>query len=397
LHYRVTPTNNGGRFPSIPPNQPGDRIVEVMNPVAAPDPISAQEICLAIPSTQQCPTDPNAPQNAIALQQSLCNQGDAGALCLFSERLETPGWDKLSNFEGIVPIQPHAGTTVYYIDYQSQEGTYADDLDYSLQIWWESEGAENQTGYHWTFDTAIPFPMVVDTGAASFPNPPAGANKAGKITLGHLYGKDTNPTDTPIDTLYGPSDYDAVPSSVDTYELDFPANAAASYPFGATWELQWTLSGFTGDAGAPIALGLYVAFCNGTIAGDAGCNIVSGGGLGSGLGTIAYDSTPANSWYNKNASYTGDLEPQWSMTTGPGTVTVTARPYGCFCLENAFLPAGKFYVQVIGLDRKAYQDVDYSLSTALTSYPQPFSADGGSFACPLNIPTADAGCQFTNQ
>jgi hypothetical protein len=404
LHYKITPTMTGGRFPSIPPSQPGDRIVEITNPVQASDPISAQQICLANPATAQCPVDVNAATAALMLQASLCNQGDGGALCLFSEREETPGWDKLSNFEGIIPIVPHAGTVTYYIDYQSQEGTYADDFDYTIQLWWQTEGPENQAGYHWTFDNPIAFPMTMEASYAEVP--PSSESKSGVITLGHLYGKDTSPTDVPVDSIYAQNDYDAVPSTIDTYELDFPAGAsAASNPYGTAWELQWTLSGFQSDGGAPIALGLQVAFCDGTISGDAGCNIVSGSGPatpngnGPGLGTIGYDTTPAFSWYNNNAQYTGDLEPLWDMTSTGTSVTVTARPYGCFCMENAFLPAGKFYIQVVGLDRKVYQDVNYTLSTALAPYPQPFTvADGGQMLnCPLNIPMADAGCQFTNQ
>ena len=133
LHYKITPTTVGGRFPAIPPNSVPDRIIEVTNPIAAATPEAAQEICLANPSTPQCPVDQNAATNALQLQQSLCNQQDAGALCLFSERIETPGWDRLSNFEGIVPVQPHPGTeVVYYLNYQSQEGTYADDYEYTL-------------------------------------------------------------------------------------------------------------------------------------------------------------------------------------------------------------------------------------------------------------------------
>jgi hypothetical protein len=402
LHYLITPLTTGGRFASIPPNQPGDRIVEVSSPVIAATSMIAQEICLANPPTTQCPVDLNAPQSALNLQASLCDQGDAGALCLFSERLETPGWDKLSNFEGIVPIPPHPGAAaIYYVDYQSQEGTYADDLDYTVTLWWQSEGPENATGYHWDFSTAIPFSMPVDTGAANFPDPSGvpGASRSGAITLGHLYGKDTSPTDTPVDSIYGPSDYDAIPSTIDTYELDFPAGAAATFPFGATWELQWKLA-FDGGT-APMALGLQVAFCDGTIAGDAGCNIVSGSGPtnpngnGPGLGTIGYDTTPADSWYNYAATYTGDLEPLWDLQSGPGGLTITARPYGCFCMQENFLQSGKFYIQVVGLDRKVYQDVSYTLSTALAPYPQSFGADGGTFSCPINIPMADAGCDFT--
>jgi hypothetical protein len=411
LHYKVTPLTSGGRFPAIPPYQPPDRIVEVTSPVIAATPNIAQQICLANPPDIQCPVDINAPPNALALQASLCNQGDGGALCLFSERLETPptsagqdGWPNLSNFEGIVPVEPHpGGPVIYYVDYQSQEGTYADDLDYTLTLWWESEGPENKAGYHWGLDsTAMKFPMAVDATGANINDPAAvaGASVSGAITLGHLYGKDTSPTDVPVDSLYGPNDYDAVPSTIDTYELDFPAGAATTYPFGATWELQWQLPG-DGGSSTPDALGLRIAFCNGTIAGDAGCNIVSGSGPatstgnGPGLGTIGYDTTPANSWYNYNASYTGDLEPLWNLQTTASGITITARPYSCFCMQDNFLQAGKFYIQVVGLDRKVYQDMSYTLSTALAPYPQSFGADGGTFSCPLNIPAADAGCQFT--
>jgi hypothetical protein len=403
LHYKVTPTINGGRFPAIPPNLPADRTVVVTNPIAAATPEIAQEICTANPATSQCPVDINGAPDAVQLQQTLCNQGDAGALCLFSRRLETPpisgndGWPNLKNFEGIVPVQPHPGSSVvYYIDYQSREGTYADDFDYTLTLWWESEGAENAAGYHWDFGTAIPFSMPVDTGGAHFPDPSGvpGASRSGAITLGHLYGKDTNPTDTPVDSIYAPSDYDAVPSTIDTYELDFPAGAAATFPYGATWELQWELTGFNGTT-PPLALGLQVSFCDGTIAGDAGCNLLTIGSFENGGNGLAYDTLPSDDWYNYNASYTGDLEPNWDMQTGTNSVTITARPYGCFCMQENFLQSGKFYVQVVGLDRTAYQDVSYTLSTALAPYPQSFGADGGSFTCPLNIPTADAGCQFT--
>ncbi len=128
LHYKITPTTNGGRYPPIfdvigtNPLPTPDRSVELTNLVAS------QTACLQ--DQLQCPEDTlTAPPSSQLdlLHASLCSGSDGGALCLLGFREEgtsaLAGFKNLQNFEGIIQIPPQAGPSTFYLDYQSFSGT----------------------------------------------------------------------------------------------------------------------------------------------------------------------------------------------------------------------------------------------------------------------------------
>ncbi len=398
LHYKITPTTNGGRYPPILDNRGGllpypDRAIELTNLIAS------ESACLQ--DKVQCPEDPltAAPGSTLdLLHASLCSggvNGDGGALCLLSFRdegnSEPAGFKNLENFEGIIQIPPtSAQGATFYLDYQSYSGTYCDDLDYTLALDWENEGAENDTGYHSTISTAIPYGTL--TAGTMFPDPPAGPS--GTITTG--YGYLQNPSydildltlETPPFDVRGPSDYDAVPSTADTYEVNFPASYVTTPGYGATWELSWDL---TGAGGGP-AEDLLVQVQYSTLVDSIlSCNATGPSGPSGLPGAFGY--TP------------GDFDPWWRMVDpnyftayippifGLNGNTVLAEPSGCFCFNPAFLAAGKFYVTVLGVDRTAWTDTGYTLNMGITTYPQSFTLDGGGspISCPYTPVFSDGG------
>jgi len=397
LLYKITTTTNGGRYPPILDTVGGtlpnpDRAIELTNAIAG-----GPAACLD--DTNQCPQDPllTAGSPADLLRTSLCSGGlnsDGGSLCLLSFReegmSELAGFKNLENFEGIIQIPPtSAQGATFYLDYQSYGGTYCDDLDYTLQLDWEAEGPENSTGYHSTIATAIPYGTLT---AGTFPDPPMGMSPpngvSGVITAG--YGYLQNPdylngldltVETPPYDVRGPSDYDAVPSTTDTYVVDFPASYVSSPGYGATWELSWDLTG--GAAGPAEDLLIQVQFCT-LVDGILSCDATGPSGPSGLSGAFGY--TP------------GDYDPWWRMVDpayvtayippifGLNGNTVLAEPSGCFCFNPAFLAAGKFYITVLGADRTAWTDTGYTLNMGITTYPQSFTLDGGADPNPISCP-----------
>ncbi len=220
----------------------------------------------------------------------------------------------------------------------------------------------------------------------------------------YLNGLDLTLEQMPYD-VRGPSDYDAVPSTSDMYEVDFPASYVSSPGYGATWELSWTV---TGAGGAPAEdLLLQVQFCTvvNTILSCNATGPLSPSGLAGAFGYAPGDYDPW--WRQIDSQYvTADIPPIFGLNGN----TVIADPSGCFCFDPAFLEAGKFYVTVLGADRIAWTDTDYTLNMGITTYPQSFTLDGGTNANPISCPytpvfsdggIGDAGttipyCQFVS-
>lgn len=409
LHYKITPLKSGGRYPPVGQS---DRVIEVGFLVTDDGGFSAADACQFDPTI--CPQDPEyanqtPPSTQSQLVDSLCTGGasDAGALCLASSRQEFPaaGFANLVNFEGIIPIPPQSTPYSYLIDYKSLGGTFCDDLDYTLQLDWEAEGLENQSGYHRDLTNPLSYGTL---SSGSFPNPPNGVS--GTITTGYGLLQFYDLTELPPIDVRSPADYDAIPSTEDTWEVDFPANAAASFPNGATWELNWTLNGASGVPAEGLLL--WVQFCDGTQS-LSHCQVVSGpGGPTSPTGAttnpfpgaFGYDPHAYKPWYNPNGNYTGgEFGALYGDTGSGGAFDITAQPVGCFCFENRFLQYGKFYITVVGADRTAWTDSNYTLNMGLTGYPQAFTLDGGTWFCPAfdgGVPPdagspAQLGCAFT--
>jgi len=298
---------------------------------------------------------------------------------LWSDREEDALYPNLKNFEGKVPITPHASTARYYLLVQDVGNDWADDRDYTLQVTLEADaddtarvGLPNQT-------TVVPF--FEDTSGSTFPAPPAGASTlTGKLSFG--YGRLFKNDPSIGEGIRAPLDYDAVYTDFDRYELDFPFVDPAAGPLDRTWELQWTVQNGSGGS-PPVGLSVDIEFCDGTqTPADGGtCASVTTSQGGGGL-VLAYDSASLTSWWNFGTGPA--LQPLWDQASGGSSQTTTAKGYGCFCFEPRFVRGGKFFLKIGALDRNSWEEATYTVKTAFTAYPKSFAAqiDGGTWSCP---------------
>ena len=402
LHYRLVTTNNGGRFATLP--GPVDHEVKVFTDVTS----AGRDACMD-PSDAAgvCPKGYEGSTTLASLVDGFCSPppeadgGVARSLCLHSYRLEVPQFQNLHNFEGMLPVPPHAGTSVRYYFVVDDEGTnWADDKDYVLSVDSEADPDEAMRYAGGTVEqTAAPQTLYQDTAPAADLTPPPAANALqGTISAGYgrLFAYDPNVGDG----VRGPDDYDAVPTDSDRYELDFPVGLTTA-PLDQTWELSWSIDNLPDGGPPPYGLSVAVEFCDGSDAGAGSCVPVTQTSSGGDL-VLAYHGDPYASWYNINASYS-TLQPLYAYDAGATQATVTARPYGCFCFEPRFVQGGKFFLTVGGVDRNGYEPANYTVHTAFTSYPQQYlNSSGAMQSCPAPVEAdpGDAGswqpgCKFT--
>jgi hypothetical protein len=364
IQYLITPGTSGtGRFPALPDAQP--RIATLSIPVPASTGTDPGQACNDDYDT--CPNDtPNLSVGgpASGLPEEFCEL-DGGPQCLYSYRQEDPDFPQLGNFEGIIPVK--AGTTLINFAYEWQGGQGADDVPYTLSFTWLPEGAENQTPpYHWTPATAIQETLYADVPTSgSFPVPPAGATTlTGTFTIGDSL------TDNSVATVRGINDYDAVPSTLDIYQLNFPSvpNTTGN---GATWELQWSVQNSGPGGTPPVTLEVAPFFC--TVAdGTTTCMTQESPDPFAGLALLDYN-TSGGTWY-------GQMATVWDQTVTGGYTVDTVEPGGCFCFQPSYLSNGSFLLYVIGVNRTAYVDANYTITTAITTYPQS-NGDGDGGIC----------------
>ncbi|MHB8417921.1 MAG: hypothetical protein ACYDCL_07585 [Myxococcales bacterium] len=376
IHYLFAPSppTAVGRFPPLSEFSPV-RVAALFTPV----PGTPQD-CESNYAT--CPNDSlNLPATAPVLVGPYC-EADGGPFCLYSFRQEDPysttnssGYTNLQNFEGVIPVK--AGTSQLYLSYQDQRGQWADDLPYTLTLTWEDEGQENQGGYHMSEATARSVgTLAVDSSLASFPAPPAGATQIqGDITVGNTL------TSGKVQTIHGTNDYDAIPSTLDVWEMDIPSVPNASV-LGETWELQWQIQ--NGASGSPpCALAVSPMFCS---AGN--CNWPSNGQSPFyDLNLLVYQPGEISDWASLAPDYGSwptKYATTWRQTVAGGSTTDTAQAAGCYCFDPASVSAGKLYLVVQCTDRATYEDAPYVIQTAVATYPQSLG-DGGT------CPELDAG------
>ncbi len=211
---------------------------------------------------------------------------------------------------------------------------------------------------------------------------------SGVITTGYGYlqnpsylmGLDLTTESPPFD-VRGPGDYDAVPSTADMYEVDFPAMYVSNPGYGATWELSWSVTGASGGPAEDLLI--QVQFCT-VVGGIPSCNASGPSGPSGLAGAFGYSPGDYDPWWRMiDPSYVTAYIPEIFSLNGS---TVLAEPSGCFCFNPAFLAAGKFYVTVLGADRTAWTDSDYTLNMGITAYPQSFTLDGGTNPNPISCP-----------
>lgn len=186
-----------------------------------------------------------------------------------------------------------------------------------------------------------------------------------------------------------------MPTDVDTFTFLLPSSETVD----RTWELQWEVAHLP-DGGTPYGLSLELTFCDGDRMDSGSCTRVSTGSAGAPL-MLAYRGEPLRAWHSPSGS-TSNLQPVYSLETGPSSTKVTVRPYACSCLEPRFLKGGVLEVTVSGVDRTGYGAAEYTLRTAHTGSPKTYSRpDGSTASCPVGGVSADGGtvsvCDFTRQ
>lgn len=388
LHYRLVPGSSGGRFPPLP-GVP-DRLVRVFTEVpgfSAADCVGKVEVC---PKGNGYGSDPAV----TPLVNGWCN--NSTPLCVRSSREESELFANLRNFEGVIPVAPHASAARYYFLVQDDGTDWADDKGYALEVEWLNDADETARKGSGSTETATSKSIASDDSAASFPAPPTGSayEVSGSISygLGRLVGNDP----TKGQGVRGPGDYDAVPTDVDTFAFQLPPPTEER-----TWELQWEVAHLP-DGGTPYGLSLDLSFCDGDRMDGGVCTPVSTGTAGAPL-TLAYRGESLRAWHSPAGSLS-NLQPLYSLERGPTSTKVTVQPYACSCFEPRFLRGGTLSVSVGGVDRTDYGQADYTLRTAHTGYPKTYSRlDGGTASCPASDGgvTADGGtvpgCFFTRQ
>ncbi|MHB8875440.1 MAG: cell-cell cohesion protein MtsF [Myxococcaceae bacterium] len=377
LYYHVTPGSAGGRFPPLPGSK--DRQVRVFT-VVTQGATAAERSQACRTSSSVCPRRPDMSDDFTnGLVDSFC--GMSPARCLTSSREEELEFAGLHNFEGAIPVPAHGAPVKYYLLYGDDGNNFADDKDFTLKVEWradDDEASRTSGGQEQTVVKA----MAVDDAASGFPVPPSGAayELSGKLSYGYGFYRNNDPNRG--DGVRGPRDYDGFASDTDSYQLDFPAGLAA--PLDRTWELQWEVDKAGGRA--PYDLILEVTLCDGS--GSPGsCQRVTR--------ELGYKGGDLGSWHSTGIEGI-TRQPVYSRSDTAGNTQVTALAWGCFCFERRFIQGGKFFINVIGVDRESYAEAPYRIRTALTSYPKAYN--GGQ--CPAVVPTAtgfDKGCEFTHQ
>lgn len=366
LRWRLSAGTAGARFPPLPGDV--DRQLRVFKDVTG---TNAAALCRDDAST--CPKNYEGNPQHRSLVESFCQQAGAPR-CLLAARQESVLKTSLQNFEGVLQIAPHAATLELLFIVEDRKNDWADDKDYTITFDWQAD-ADEAARYAGGVEQRSVVAMSVDSSGATFPAPPAGATLlSGTLNggFGRLYENDPNVGDG----VRGPEDYEAVATDVDLYELTLPTVGA---PQDRTWELQWEVDKVGGSAPGDVALDFR--FCPATGA----CNSLTV--TPSAADTLAFTGANLTSWHGQSA-----LQPIYDRADSAGQVAVTARAYGCFCIERGSMQAGKFFLRVVGVDRSSFAPITYRVRTALTDYPKSYAGTGteGTLSCPPPVLT-DAG------
>lgn len=347
LYYRLMPTTSGGRFPTLP--GPKDRMVRVFLPVTqGANEADRQNNCRT--KAAVCPRKDNGDAETAATIDAYC--GLSPPRCMISSREESSKFTELKNFEGAIPVPPHSGTMRLYVLVQDDGSNWADDLDYQLKLEWRADADEESRFVGSTEQTTVRT-LAGDPGG-TFPVPPSGQafELTGSLTYGHGFTRNLDPADAR--GVRGPNDYDVFTTDADRYELRFPAGMSGD----RAWELQWEVE-HGGTGGPPYDLVLELEFCVGT-----SCSVVAR--------SLGYKGGNLGAWHSAGVQGAA-FQPVYSRAALSDRTQVTALAWGCFCFEDRFVQAGKFFLTVTGVDRTSYAPARYHVRTAFTDYPKPYN------------------------
>ncbi len=364
LRYKATVAAAAGRY--APTSKVASRQVRLIEQVTTGTTSQDRQVaCLTNPTA--CPrsfTDPLS--NAGMLIKSLCQVSDPPQ-CLYSERdEETMHHANLTNFVGAIPVAPNAATDVYLVFRDQGQGgiKYADDRDWTIEVQWNDDADEA---------SRVGGPTVVNLGGGT-------TTSTGVISFG--YGRTLDPFDINRgDGIRGPEDYDAFDTDRDLFQFNVSGTGDQS------WALQWELGHADGGSAAPGELGLDLIFCNGT-----GTPADGGFCVGQQERIFAYSDQVLAPWYSPSM----DLAHSFLLIDKQNTLTstvFTVKPAACTCLSGPRTAAGRFFINVLGINRVSNDPIQYTLRQSINPYPSATNfpgLDGGPTTCPV----VDAGCGF---
>ncbi len=380
LHYRVRVSGTPGRFEPLSPI--ADRELRVLQQVQTGGTVQAdRNACLN--DRNVCPRPGGLNSFISGLIQEQCNNFSPPR-CLWARRDEIEDFEGLRNFEGTLPVPAHAAAVRVFFLMQDEGNNWADDREYTIDFTWRAD-ADEASRISGGAEQPVSASLQQDSEGA-YPNPPSNATTlSGTLS----YGPGFRRTSTNPNTLVkGLSDYDAVSSDIDQFQISLPMPAEP--PLDLAWSLQWEVEHLP-DGGTPSDIAIDLEFCDGSNADAGACTPVTKNAGGEDF-TLFYTGAKVNAWHNAGATVE-QSQPMFDRQDAATRTVVTVRPYGCFCFEPRFVQGGHFKMNVTALDRTDYAPTSYKIRTAWTSYPQSFDADGGTQSCPA--PGADAGCWFS--
>ncbi|MGA9522334.1 MAG: hypothetical protein WBV82_12765 [Myxococcaceae bacterium] len=384
LHYRLRVSDTPGRFEPLAPV--GARELRVLRHVQTGG-TAQQDVNACKTDDAICPKSGNDDVVVEGLIQEQC-QNFSPPRCLWSRRTEHPEFEKLRNFEGTLPIAPHGSAVTVYFLVQDDGTNWADDRDYTLEVTRRAD-ADEAGRLSGGVEQTVGATLAQDT-QNSYPYPPPGAT-ALTGTLSHGPGFFRRHNANNGDGVKSYSDYDAVVSDIDTYQIALPALPAAGEPLDLAWELQWEIAHLP-DGRVPSDLAIELEFCDGSNPAGGVCRPVKRSSEGQPL-VVGYSGSPVWAWHNVDQPASA-RQSMYEQQVSATSTTVTASPYGCFCIEPRFRQGGHFKMTVLAVDRDDYAATPYTIRTAWTTYPQSYTAaDGTTQSCPA--PGPDAGCVFT--
>ena len=144
-------------------------------------------------------------------------------------RRDPARFPNLGNFQGALPVPPHAATLTYHFVAQDDGTNWADDRDYRLDVSWEDDDAEEVGAYSGATETERARTLN-GVGAGNLPVGNASFESKGELSYGHgrLRGNDRA---TGLG-VRGPADYDAVSSDTDSTRTTSPAGPRRRTPRG---------------------------------------------------------------------------------------------------------------------------------------------------------------------
>ncbi len=348
LRYRFTAGTGAGRFPATA--LMSNRQLRLLKDVTSGATLQDRQVACKTDVTV-CPKSFEGNVGQQQLVETFCASDPAQ--CLWAERDEASQFANQKNLAGAIPVAAHGASARYLLLFRDQgrgDSKFADDVEYTLDVWWEPE----------PLPTASPLALG-----------PSTTEVAG--TLAYGYGRIADPLDINSgDGIRGPEDYDAVATDLDSFTFTLPGATDQS------WSLAWDVLPADGGTTAPGQAYLEFVFCD-----------ASGGSCRDVKRVMSYIPGTATPWYREQ-SY-ANATTLFSQVTVGNTTTVTALPVGCWCVPQAFAAHGSLGVNVGAYNRVGQEPLRYRLRQSVGAYPQSYTLDGGTQSCPSG---PDAGCAF---